>query len=109
MRLTFHYDFFLCCLRLFRITKSRIMYPIIQWITASNDRMVTVMTTSLFAFFLLLLASCSGEPPTAPLPPPPQVEVITVTTQTIQDEPEFIGQTEAFRPVEIRSAGEWHY
>jgi membrane fusion protein (multidrug efflux system) len=31
------------------------------------------------------------------------VEVVTVTTQTVTDEPEFIGQTEAFRPVEIRS------
>jgi membrane fusion protein (multidrug efflux system) len=31
------------------------------------------------------------------------VEVMTVTTQTVTDEPEFIGQTEAFRPVEIRS------
>ena len=26
-----------------------------------------------------------------------------MATQTIQDEPEFIGQTEAFRPVEIRA------
>ncbi len=33
----------------------------------------------------------------------PQVEVITVVTQTIPDEPEFIGQAEASRPVEIRS------
>ncbi|MCA9500943.1 MAG: biotin/lipoyl-binding protein, partial [Nitrospira sp.] len=31
------------------------------------------------------------------------VEVVTVTTQDLPDEPEFIGQTEAFRPVEIRS------
>jgi membrane fusion protein (multidrug efflux system) len=30
------------------------------------------------------------------------VEVITVTAQTVADEPEFIGRTEAFRPVEIR-------
>jgi membrane fusion protein (multidrug efflux system) len=32
----------------------------------------------------------------------PQVEVITVTTQPVPDEPEFIGQAEASRPVEIR-------
>jgi membrane fusion protein (multidrug efflux system) len=52
---------------------------------------------------LILLAGCSGESPTNASPPAPQVEVITVATQTIQDEPEFIGQTEAFRPVEIRA------
>ena len=28
--------------------------------------------------------------------------MVTVTTQTVADEPEFIGRTEAFRPVEIR-------
>ena len=32
-----------------------------------------------------------------------QVEVVTVQTQTVPDEPEFIGQAEASRPVEIRS------
>ncbi|SFD94004.1 efflux RND transporter periplasmic adaptor subunit [Nitrosomonas sp. Nm166] len=53
--------------------------------------------------FLILLTGCSGKSPTPPSPPLPEVEVITVTTQMIQDEPEFIGQTEAFRPVEIRS------
>ena len=51
--------------------------------------------------FLILLAGCSEKAP-APPPPIPQVEVITVTTQTVPDEPEFIGQTQAFRPVEIR-------
>jgi membrane fusion protein (multidrug efflux system) len=50
-----------------------------------------------------LLAGC--EQSSAPAPPPvsPMVEVMTVTTQTVTDEPEFIGQTEAFRPVEIRA------
>ncbi len=52
---------------------------------------------------LVLLTGCSGKPPPNAAPPAPQVEVITVTAQTIQDEPEFIGQTEAFRPVEIRA------
>jgi membrane fusion protein (multidrug efflux system) len=32
----------------------------------------------------------------------PQVEVMTVVTQPVPDEPEFIGQAEASRPVEIR-------
>ncbi|WP_258039237.1 efflux RND transporter periplasmic adaptor subunit [Nitrosomonas ureae] len=53
-------------------------------------------------FCLILLTGCA-EKPAEPSAPAPQVEVITVTTQAIQDEPEFIGQTEAFRPVEIRS------
>ena len=52
---------------------------------------------------LVLLFGYSGKPPPHAAPPVPQVEVITVATQTIQDEPEFIGQTEAFRPVEIRA------
>ena len=53
---------------------------------------------------LILLVGCGqGDSGPASPPPPPIVEVITVTTQTVTDEPEFIGQTEAFRPVEIRS------
>ena len=77
------------------------MHSIIQRLTsfivqASNSAIGNV------ALCLILLTGCSSELPTAPIPPAPQVEVITVMTQTIQDEPEFIGQTEAFRPVEIR-------
>lgn len=53
-------------------------------------------------FCLILLTGCA-EKSTESSVPAPQVEVITVTTRAIQDEPEFIGQTEAFRPVEIRS------
>lgn len=52
---------------------------------------------------LILLAGCAEKSPTSPPPVPQEVEVITVTTQTVPDQPEFIGQTEAFRPVEIRS------
>ncbi len=51
--------------------------------------------------FLILLGGCSQKAP-SPAQPPPQVEVVTVTTQAVADEPEFIGRTEAFRPVEIR-------
>ena len=49
------------------------------------------------------LAGCKQEAGSAPAQQISQVEVITVTTQTIPDEPEFIGQAEASRPVEIRS------
>jgi len=52
---------------------------------------------------LMALAGCSGKAPTNAAPPVPQVEVVIVAAQTIEDEPEFIGQTEAFRPVEIRA------
>ncbi len=47
---------------------------------------------------LMALAGCSGKAPTNAAPPVPQVEVVIVAAQTIEDEPEFIGQTEAFRP-----------
>lgn len=52
---------------------------------------------------LILFAGCSEEKAASLSPPVPQVEVVTLKTQTVTDEPEFIGQTEAFRPVEIRS------
>ncbi|MBD0315703.1 MAG: efflux RND transporter periplasmic adaptor subunit, partial [Nitrospiraceae bacterium] len=38
-----------------------------------------------------------------PSPPVPRVEYVTATSQTVPDEPAFIGQAEASRPVEIRS------
>lgn len=38
-----------------------------------------------------------------PAQPAAQVGVVTVSPQTVPDEPEFIGQAEASRPVEIRS------
>lgn len=49
------------------------------------------------------LPGCKQESNSAPSRPIPQVEVITVTPQTVTDEPEFIGQSESSRPVEIRS------
>jgi membrane fusion protein (multidrug efflux system) len=52
--------------------------------------------------FLILIAGCAEKAPQNLAPPIPEVEVMTITTQTVADEPEFIGRTEAFRPVEIR-------
>ncbi|MFO0705813.1 MAG: efflux RND transporter periplasmic adaptor subunit [Nitrospira sp.] len=55
------------------------------------------------ALALAASTGCKQDAGSAPAPPMAQVEVITVTTQTVPDEPEFIGQAEASRPVEIRS------
>ncbi|MBA5866870.1 MAG: efflux RND transporter periplasmic adaptor subunit [Nitrospira sp. CR1.3] len=49
------------------------------------------------------LPGCKEQADSAPAQQLAQVEVVTVTTQTVPDEPEFIGQAEASRPVEIRS------
>ena len=49
------------------------------------------------------LLGCKRETAPPPAPPAPKVEVVTVSAQSIPDEPEFIGQTEASRIVEIRS------
>ncbi len=48
------------------------------------------------------LAGCQQQAAAPPAAPIPDVAVITVTTQTVPDEPEFIGETESSRPVEIR-------
>jgi len=59
------------------------------------------------AFALMLaaagLSGCKKEVASAPPPSRPEVAVMTVTTQTVPDEPEFMGQVESSRPVEIRS------
>jgi membrane fusion protein (multidrug efflux system) len=49
------------------------------------------------------LVSCKRESASAPPRPIPEVEVIEAAYQTVPDEPEFIGEAEASRIVEIRS------
>ena len=49
------------------------------------------------------LLSCKGEVASSPTPPVPEIGVVTVTPESVPDEPEFIGQAEASRIVEIRS------
>ena len=63
-------------------------------------RLVAVLVLSIGAAGLL---DCKQEAASTPPRPVPEVEVVTVTTQTVPDEPEFIGQAEASRIVEIRS------
>lgn len=63
-----------------------------------------IASVGIALLFSVTVTGCSKETDAdQQASPPPQVQVITVTTQTIRDEPEFIGQTEAFRPVEIRA------
>ena len=52
---------------------------------------------------LAATAACKQETGSMPPQDMPQVEVVTVQTETVPDEPEFIGRAEASRPVEIRS------
>lgn len=51
---------------------------------------------------MTLLVGCKREAASTPAPPRPTVQVVTVTSQTVPDEPEFIGEAEASRIVEIR-------
>jgi membrane fusion protein, multidrug efflux system len=52
---------------------------------------------------MALATGCKQEVGSMPAQPVPQVEIVTVQTQVVPDEPEFIGRAEASRPVEIRS------
>lgn len=62
------------------------------------------LTVSLLACLSVVNSlGCKQDAGSAPAPQVSQVEVVTVTRQTIPDEPEFIGQAESSRPVEIRS------
>ncbi len=79
------------------------MYQMIQGLIVLIARAGHAVTSMSIVLCLILFAGCAEKSPANLSPPIPQVEVITVTARTIEDEPEFIGQTEAFRPVEIRS------
>lgn len=84
------------------LNKQNAMVNSKSQLTSLLIRHGTIVVFLSAVLFMILLAGCSGKAPTDSFPPPPQVEVITVTARTVPDEPEFIGQTEAFRPVEIR-------
>ena len=55
-------------------------------------RVVTILLVSMSA---VALAGCKREAASTPVRPVPEVSVVTVSLQTVPDEPEFIGQTEA--------------
>ena len=66
-------------------------------------RPVQQLSSRLVLAIFALSIGCKQEAGSMPPPPVPQVEVVTVQTQVVPDEPEFIGRAEASRPVEIRS------
>ncbi len=69
-----------------------------------TGRMVAKIAAHGFAALCLMWSiGCKKEAVPASARNVAQVEVVTVASQTISDEPEFIGQAEASRPVEIRS------
>jgi membrane fusion protein, multidrug efflux system len=68
-----------------------------------DRRLAQHVSAGLLIVSLVLSTGCKEEAGSMPPEEVPQVEVVTVQTQTIPDEPEFIGQAEASRPVEIRS------
>jgi membrane fusion protein (multidrug efflux system) len=68
----------------------------------AHQRRVALMVGFLCAG-MLTLAGCKKDAASNQPPPLPEVEVITVSVQSVPDEPEFIGQAEASRVVEIRS------
>lgn len=54
-------------------------------------------------FALAFLPGCKQQGESSPAPPVPEVGIIVAAAQDVPDEPEFIGQAESSRPVEIRS------
>lgn len=61
------------------------------------------VTVGVLCAAMLSLPGCKKEAASTQAPPTPEVEVMTVSAQSVPDEPEFIGQAEASRVVEIRS------
>ncbi len=72
--------------------------------STAKHRGTVLVTVGYAVWMTVALAGCKPDAGVSPPSPPvAQVEVVTVTSQTVPDEPEFIGQAEASRPVEIRS------
>ena len=67
-----------------------------------DSRLAQHISLGFLIVSLALAIGCKQEAGSMPPQETPQVEVVTVQTQTVPDEPEFIGQAEASRPVEIR-------
>lgn len=70
---------------------------------SSRERTCRLAAIFLASVLVTSWLGCKQEAASTPARPVPEVPVVTVSPQTMPDEPEFIGQTEASRPVEIRS------
>src|SRR5437867_7460579 len=68
-----------------------------------RDRILTLALSLLLCVGVAGLLGCKQEAGSAPARPLPEVGVMTVAALTIPDDPEFLGQAEASRIVEIRS------
>ena len=68
----------------------------------ATSRTIRLVVGLLISVGIAGLLACKKEAGSAPARPIPEVEVVTATIQNVPDEPEFIGQTESSRPVEIR-------
>jgi membrane fusion protein, multidrug efflux system len=66
-------------------------------------RILRFVVVLLACVWMAVLPGCKQEVGSAPASPIPEVGVMTVVAQNIPDDPEFIGQAEASRIVEIRS------
>ena len=70
---------------------------------SSRERTSRLVALFLAGVLVTGWLGCKQEAASTPARPIPEVPVVTVSSVTMPDEPEFIGQTEASRPVEIRS------
>ncbi len=70
---------------------------------ARRMRSSTVASILTACLILTVLPGCKPQAGAPPAPPVPEVGIIVATAQDVPDEPEFIGQAESSRPVEIRS------
>jgi membrane fusion protein (multidrug efflux system) len=52
---------------------------------------------------ILGLDACRSAAKPPPKPPPPEVSVVTVTPTSVDEAPEFVGQVQAFRTVQVRA------
>jgi membrane fusion protein (multidrug efflux system) len=57
----------------------------------------------LVAVGTVALAACHGAAPPPPPPPPAAVSVVTVTPTSVDETPEFVGQVQPFRTVQVRA------